>query len=217
MTIFKFCDIVKYKLKIRGVNMLHTTTHAKGNKMEGFISISTSTLNNKFCQKMAENKDSICSKCYARTFEKLRPSLHEAVLRNDILGKKVLSQKEIAELNITHLYVRFNSFGELINKTHVRNLVKIAEYYPESNFALWTKRANLCKDIVKPENLFLVYSSPKMNEKAELPENFDKVFTVYKKKFVDENDIKINCLKKCNICLKCYTRNDITEISEQLK
>jgi hypothetical protein len=57
--------------------------------------------------------------------------------------------------------------------------------------------------------MVLIYSDPIINGNNELPEGFDKVFTVYTKQYVKENNIDINCGgKKCKDCLLCYVGDE---------
>ena len=44
---------------------------------------------------------------------------------------------------------RFHSHGELINETHLINLVNIALHNPHCNFALWTKRFDIISKYFK--------------------------------------------------------------------
>jgi hypothetical protein len=102
--------------------MIHITQHS--GKMLGINSISTNNNSNKFCKKMSKNPKTICSKCYANRLVKLRPSLENRLELNSLeLSLNILHFKQIPTINA--LYFRFNSFGELINETHFRNLVNI--------------------------------------------------------------------------------------------
>ena len=67
---------------------------------------------------------------------------------------------------ILDAFFRFNAHGELINLTHLENLVRIAKKNPHCNFALWTKRNDLIvkyfKTRDKPKNFILVYSNQRL-------------------------------------------------------
>lgn len=183
-------------------------------KMTGINSINTSTLNNEFCTKMREN-DSICKKCYAARYEKMRPALHNRLIQNsELLSNNVIDYNQLPFINSA--FFRFDSFGELINENHLINLANIAAKNKHCNFALWTKR----KDIIvkyfdnntKPDNLIIIYSSPKIDKVAKLPKHFNKVFTTFSTK-----SQSINCHGQCQSCLLCYTKNDTTNINEKVK
>ena len=115
-------------------------------KLQGLQAISTNTVTNKFCTKMnaSKNDDVICKHCYSHSMlNTYRKNMQNALQRNsDALSIKVLEDENIPRIN--QLYMRFNAHGELINETHLVNLVKICMLNPNVTFALWTKR----KDIV---------------------------------------------------------------------
>lgn len=197
--------------------MVHITKHT--GKMNGFESISTNNLSNPYCKLMSSIKTTICYKCYANKLCNLRPSLADKLEQNSKeLSEKVLDVKDLPIVN--RLYFRFNSFGELINRTHLTNLVNICKVNPRTMFTLWTKRISIVKDLEKPKNLLLIYSNPIVDNVPNinnLPNVFDKVFSVYTKEFVNEYELEINCQKRCLNCLKCYTKNKIKYISELIK
>lgn len=202
--------------------MLNITRHMKrsgvSNKMDGMISINTLPKLNPFCLKMRESKENICFACYCKRSEQY-PNLQKSYAHNtEMLSSHVLTQKELPV--IEHLFCRFNAFGELMNKTHAKNLYTIARYNPAVTFTLWTKRPELLKGLKKPDNMILIYSSPKKNVEAELPAGFNKVFTVFNKEYLREHsDVTINCgAKNCLTCHKCYSLNDTDIfIREKLK
>jgi hypothetical protein len=82
---------------------------------------------------------------------------------NELLSSKELEPAQIPFLN--YHTVRFNAFGELINKQHFINLVKIAEHNPKTTFTLWTKRMDLVSK--RPKNMIITQSSYKLNVKDE--------------------------------------------------
>lgn len=186
-------------------------------KMQGMLSINTSTVMNPFCQKMKET-DSICRKCYARSLEPFRSKGlgYSKLWFNNGVELSSSPLKRIPKLKVK--VMRLHAFGELINRTHLNNFKMIAENNPDTLFTLWTKRKNLFKDFIKPSNMILIYSEPKVNKVCKnVPENFDKIFAVFNKKFAKENNIDINCEKKCITCMKCYSHNSIQIINELMK
>jgi len=199
--------------------MLYITRRHSG-KMQGLWSLNSSVVMNEFCKKMAKT-DSICSKCYGKKLEAFRK-------KDKTIPYSVSWYKNGIELSCAPLtkipkfrkakVVRFHSVGELINRQHLENFAAIARANKETLFSIWTKRKNLFRNFVKPENMILIYSEPKINkEHKKAPKGFNKVFTVYNKKFAKENNIEINCEQKCVTCMKCYSHNNIQVINELMK
>ena len=201
------------------------TTHT--GKMKGIQSIGTSCADNPFCIQRRKDGLSVCSKCYAETYMKMRPSLREHLAENaNILTTKILSGREIPVTN--DLIYRFEAFGDLQNEVQLKNYIIIAENNPYTKFALWTKNIWFLDEvfnkqgIAKPSNLKIVVSSPLLNTPMQLDREkywmVDHVFTVYDKKFIKENNVDINCgAKSCLGCKKCYMDDDVFYINEQLK
>lgn len=201
---------------------LHITEHVeykkgKKNKMAGMTSLNTSSVENKFCERMASNKKMVCRTCYAIKLEKFRKhGIGKVFVNNGKILYKKLKAKDTPQFNCTA--VRFNSFGELINVTHYKNLLAIAEANPHTIFALWTKRTNLIRKYKKNlPNMIHIYSSPEVNKVSDPGPEFDKIFTVFDKKHVSENNIDINCSEQCKGCMLCYTHNKTRYINERLR
>lgn len=195
--------------------MIHITIGS--GKLAGINSINTSTLENDFCSKMRKT-DSVCRKCYAARYESFRTTLETRLIQNSaILSEKTLNRDVLPYINAS--VFRFSSFGELINRNHLLNLLAIAEKNPHCNFTLWTKRkdliCNVLRETKKPENLILIYSSPKIGQIAKKPMFFDKVFTVFAKS--EKGNAAINCHGSCASCLLCYTKNNTVQINEVVK
>ena len=202
--------------------MLHITEHQPPTKMEGVTSINTSTLANEFCQGRAEIKNSVCSKCYAGRTEKMRHTMQAKFEGNgDILSSVLIDDGYLYKLE-NRRFLRFHSFGEIINETHLSNFFQIAEDNPHVLCTLYTKRFPLVTNELmrrsKPDNLILIASSLFLNRPVALPEGFDKVFTVYTADYIKKHeDLVINCNKKCINCRLCYTKNSIININEKAK
>ena len=196
-------------------------------KMTGINSIGTSCANNPWCIQRRENSESVCSKCYASTYMKMRKALKERLEDNaDILTTRLLKDREIPVTNAA--VFRFESFGDLYNITHLTNYVLICERNPYTYFGLWTKNIWILQElfndcgIKKPDNLSIIVSSPMLNKTMELNREkywfVDHVFTVYNKQFIKENDIDINCgSRDCLGCQRCYHRNTQFYVNEKLK
>jgi len=209
---------------------LHLTTHKnrKGykSKLDGFMSLNTSTINNQFCQKMFSSRltDIICNKCYAKTLEKRYFSKTDKLDTNaSILSESIMIWDHVPYYPLLSV-LRVHSIGELINDIHFINIVLIARKNPHCNVALWTKRPDIVKRVFKsgyskPANLILIYSNPRVNCDYEIkvPEYFDKVFSNYTKDFVKQNSVDVNCNRTCKDCMICYQHNDIEQIKEIVK
>ena len=196
-------------------------------KMTGINSIGTSCANNPHCIARRENNESVCSKCYASTYMKMRKALKERLEGNaDILTTRLLKDREIPVTNAA--VFRFESFGDLYNVTHLTNYVLICERNPYTHYGLWTKNIWILDEmfnecgIKKPDNLSIIVSSPMLNKIMELDREkywfVDHVFTVYNKQFIKANDVEINCgSRDCLGCQRCYHRNTEFYVNEKLK
>jgi hypothetical protein len=196
----------------------HIAKNGGHNKMDGIVSINTSTLSNPFCQKMMKVKDSVCSKCYTKRFD---TSSNDSFYLHNM---EELERADFVPFRINNSVVRFHSIGELTGEQMFKNMITLARFNPNSTFTLWTKRPEIVSNVLsvmrKPKNLILIYSSPVRNTAVSIDtigKHFDKVFTVYELKYAKENGIELNCEKSCMQCMKCYTKNKIKYINEQAK
>ena len=192
-------------------------------KLDGFKAISTNTQTNPYCikQNASGREDNICTKCYShKMLGSYRKNMAPALQRNsEALANKVHDPEYLP--TILDAFFRFNAHGELINMTHLENLVRIAIKNPHCNFALWTKRNDIVskyfKDRPKPKNFILIYSNAKISTiMAKPPKHFDRTFNnVLEHEQVD----KQNCTgQKCKDCRLCYTLgNGVTTIVEMVK
>ena len=188
-------------------------------KLRGLSAINSSPLDNPFCQSMAKDPENICSKCYSCSMLRgLRKNCRPA-WRNtgEQLSTAPLPDNDIPIIK-TDL-CRFSAHGDLFNKTHADNFFKIARANPKTTFALWTKRPELVAVDSCPDNVILVYSSPKINSNSTLPRGFDKVFTVWNAEGIELNDVDINCgAKSCLTCQLCYSKtNGVVFVNEKIK
>jgi hypothetical protein len=201
---------------------VHVTKAAKDGKLKEINSVNVSTIHNEFCKSMKQQNDLSCSSCYAWRYESMRPTLSAKLQFNADLLSQSLLDFQLPRFNAR--FVRFNSFGELVNVQHFINLIRICELNPHTNFTLWTKRLDIinkafdCNIVTRPNNLKLIYSSVNLNKKVDLPRHFDKVFTVYSRDYAKENATNINCgALKCIDCLTCYTENSVQYMNELKK
>tara|TARA_R100000951_G_C2596713_1_gene166891 strand:- start:64 stop:510 length:447 start_codon:yes stop_codon:yes gene_type:complete len=146
--------------------------------------------------------------------------MQPALQRNsERLANKVLDYDLLP--TILDAFFRFNAHGELINLTHLENLVRISKKNPHCSFALWTKRNDLVvkyfKTREKPSNFILVYSNPKISTiMPKPPKYFDRTFNNV---LEHEHKEKQNCTgQKCKDCRLCYTiGNGVNTIVEMVK
>lgn len=196
---------------MNSLTQVHVTT---GNgKMKNIPSISVSSLTNDFCQLMSNVKDSVCGVCYSNRLSKFRKNLEVKLLHNSaLLSENLLTDKELPVFN--NRYVRFNSFGEIINDIHMENLIAIAKKNPYTNFGLWTKRTDIVLKYDKIPNIKYIFSVSKIDGSCtdkKVLDYFDKTFTAISNK---EN---ANCHGACADCMLCYTDNDVKVIKERKK
>ena len=186
-------------------------------KMSGIPSLNTDTTTNEFCKKMSKT-DTICGSCYSwRMMTTIRKNCQPRwKLNSDYLSAKVHDTDYLPKVD--SIVARFKSHGELINKTHLLNLITICENQPLTTFTLFTNRRDLVQSVFKnrdiPNNMVLVYSNPKVDKPMDsVPLQFHKVFNV-----VTYDSNIVNCRGKCITCMKCYDTKDRTEqIIEKIK
>lgn len=192
-------------------------------KMVKIRSLNTSHSLNLHCQLNRENKNSICSHCYSYVSEKrYKRSNSMWALNYNILSTHVLSDNEVPKLRKSDEIFRFNGHGDLINRVHYNNLIKIVKKNPKVRFALWTKNLkviNKGKGIVKLDNIQYVYSDLYLNnlDIPIVPDGFNKLFRVYDTKTLKDNSIKVNCPNSCFKCQLCYEQNDTKVVIEKIK
>lgn len=203
-------------------NGLHFTTKHSG-KMSGMVSISTSVTTNDRCKKNASIKGSICEKCFASKQMRVFPTMEKPMVENQrILTSSVLPMELLPTIN--NLYFRFEAFGDLNNDIQVMNYFNLCYKNPKTKFALWTKNPDYIESAInqgyeKPKNLNIVLSSLFINQERKSKYDFvDKIFTVYDPKYIEENEVSINCgSRNCFDCGLCYEKNNVTIINEKLK
>ena len=206
-------EVKEILLKEQKEKEVWITTHS--GKLTGIQSINTNSLSNPYCVERSKNPKSICSRCYSNTLLKLREGLKNHLEHNsELLSRESIPYNDLPIINA--LYFRFQSFGDLINMTHLDNLVRIANKNPKVIFALWTKRTDLIKEyrynidpflgLEFPNNMIMIYSNPMLDKPMrEVPNGFDKVFQVFSKHAVNAMGVYINCgARSCLTCLKCY-------------
>jgi len=181
-------------------------------KLDGVGAINTNTLSNPHCITMHANKRTICGNCYSfKMLRSYRSNCVDVWERNSqLLSNSLIPVEDLPIIN-AHSF-RFHGHGELINKTHYLNFLRIARKNPASTFALWTKRKDIIRAAAKsidpaairPDNLILILSNPIKDRVLKTPPKyFDKVFNNITKPSTADN-----CTgRKCIDCRQCYSLN----------
>ena len=201
-----------------GIHISHLT-----GKMDKVRAISSYAGQNESCLMMMQNKETVCSHCYAykQVESGVYPNQRTCLERN---GKALSSALLNIVPNLSKQEIfRFESHGDVINVTHARNYIRIAKANPTVKFAAWTKRPMIWQTAVKeegkPDNLKIVYSSPMVNKAADIRKTFsfiDTIFTVYEKGIEAPDQIPCQCGPgSCNRCRQCYTRSGM--VAEALR
>jgi len=192
-------------------------------KMLGMQAISSSPLKNKGCLKNCTIKGSICEPCYSMISNKIYPNLRNMLIENsNTLMNAVIDIDELP--TIYHTCFRFESHGDINTVAQLINYINIAKKNPKVTFSLWSKQYKLCESVFssfpKPKNFIMIYSSLMINVELKL-KNFnyaDKIFTVYDKEFIADNNVKINCgAKSCLTCQTCYKKRSARYLKEVKK
>lgn len=223
----------------KAVTGLHVSNHMSG-KMDGIKCITSACTVNDHCKSLHTN--GICKHCYAFRYLQLRPSVRKCYEKN---SKALSSAMDVAYMpTFRHgEFVRFESFGDLINREHIENYLLICFKNPKTNFALFTKRRfmleNYFKDFEakKPSNLAIVSSAYVLNDdqNMELYSSYDAndrfgfklvdtVFNVYTdgESMQKKDRLALHtceCKKQCQFCLVCWANKmaDLTLVKERLK
>ena len=145
----------------------------------------------------------------------------------DLLSSSIIPKNQLPFVNAA--MCRLESFGDIINTTHLQNYINLIKKNSHCMFCLFTKNYTVVFDYFKthkqPSNLSIVASSLMLNTPFEIERylNFGlknlKIFTVYTKKYADKHNVPINCGKnRCIDCRRCYTKNKMpVYIAELLK
>lgn len=186
-------------------------------KMLGMQSISTSPLENPYCQARKEKENCICAYCYAESMIHKYTTLSNKLKVNTLFYSRYRIEKNDVPL-INCCYFRFEAFGDLQNVLQLENYYTIAKANNQTvkRFGLWTKNYNFTNQtkIKKPRNMTIVYSEPILNKlwtisEFELFQKYnpavDHVFIVCTKDYIKQNNVVVTCgARSCIKCHKCY-------------
>ena len=185
----------RYKTIIESLHIVHhVSTKTRHSKLNGINSLSTSCVDNCFCEARMLNKDSVCAKCYASTQQKTQLALQDRNTINGIILRNIFIPAKYWKKYFNHAdlskFFRIESFGDVANKIQTANYIELCKAFPRVHFAAWTKNLNLWENTFdfsgKPENLSFIVSSNKVNQPelhhANNSQYINHVFTVYDKK-----------------------------------
>ena len=202
---------------------VHVSDSMSG-KMENIPSVSSSCLFNPICLKRMQDKNSICSHCFAAaTLERYTAAGNATESNFKLLNDSILPLELLPKFKEEVEIARIESFGDVGSVIQAINYANMARVNSHVTFAWWTKNVPIVAkafDMVgKPENVILIESSEKLNMAKEKSSHYvDKVFTVYDEKTIKEQNININCgSRACNTCRRCYRKDTESVISEKLK
>ena len=197
-------------------------------KMAGMPAITSSMLCNEYCERLRSIPNTVCEKCYTLKYLQARPSVDKCYRENtELLTKGIIPIHQLPFINAT--MCRLESFGDIINATHLQNYINLIKKNNHCMFALFTKNYTVVFDYFKthkqPKNLSLVISSLLLNQPFDVSFLKDinltnvKIFTVYSKPYAKGNGVIINCGKnRCIDCQRCYKKNKTPiYVSEILK
>lgn len=225
----------------KAITGLHVSTGLTG-KMQGIKCITTACTTNPNCIELHQC-GGVCEHCYAFRYLNVRPNVRKCYEKNTKALSDSLIDVTFMPSFMPNDFVRFESFGDLVDFAHIENYLLIAFKNPKSNFVLFTKQRNLLErfftlyDVKKPSNLSIVSSAFLMNDKglSEIERAnktnsrlgfklIDKVFVVYDNdnEKSDNNGITIpvwKCEKRCNNCRFCWGNRACTVelVKESLK
>ena len=197
-------------------------------KMTGMPAITTSMLCNEHCQKLSQIIGTVCEKCYTMKYLKSRPAVEKCYAENtELLTSSIIPIKQLPFINAA--MCRLETFGDIVNATHLQNYINLIRKNNHCMFSLFTKNYTVVFEYFKkhkqPKNLSIVISSLLLNEPFDVSFLKEtaltniKIFTVYTKPFAKGNSVIINCGKtRCIDCRRCYTKTkEPIYISELLK
>ena len=204
-------------------------------KMHGIISLSTYVGNNTYCLARCNNCDNaICKYCYAASLTNQRYFLKMKLIRIMAIFTNIeLSKSDIPVIdNTIYPFFRFESFGDLNNKLQFQNYNLFAAVNSNVNFTIWTKNPGIIQQCINnglqlSNNLVCGLSSLYLNtpeiDKAQKYSFIRFLFTVYDDKYIEKNNVIINCgAKHCVSCGICYKylheyKNGLYIINERKK
>ena len=173
-------------------------------KMAGMPAITSSMLCNEYCERLRSIPGTVCEKCYTLKYLQSRPSVDKCYRKNtELLTKSIIPIHQLPFINAA--MCRLESFGDIVNATHLQNYVNLIKKNSHCMFSLFTKNYTVVFQYFKahkqPKNLSIVISSLLLNQPFDVTNLADanltnvKIFTVYTKAYTENNGVAINCGK----------------------
>lgn len=107
-----------------------------------------------------------CAECYAAKLAAMRPNVRDAYARNTAIAQAdpvaYFAQVYYAARGVR--FFRWHVSGDIINAGYFRNMVKIAETLPHTEFLAFTKRYSIVNSFIEnggeiPANLHIIFSA----------------------------------------------------------
>lgn len=166
--------------------MQYLITWKMNGKMETMISLSTSCLENKYCEAYSKNPSFICKDCYAKKELKLYKSLrYKAAFSTIVLCNVELLPDDVPL--ITNRFFRFEAFGDLQTALQFKNYNLFCRVNEFSNCTLWTKNPFIIQEAINEyeleiaANFKIIYSIPEIDRKITA---YDKKILLNKYPFI---------------------------------
>jgi len=178
-------------------------------KTIGICSIDVAISKNPFCREMSKIKAHVCYKCYRQKVRGGKRMQAKLIENYDLLSETLLDDADIPVIYQDVCII--NRVGDLVNRTHLENIIQIAKKNPHCVFMLSTKRIDIVSPIrsFMPGNIRVIYSNifedtPISTKRA----GFDGVHNIITPMFVATHPtITINCTTKCRLCMRCFKPN----------
>lgn len=127
----------------------------------------------------------------------IRPNVNRAYVRNgELLSTSILPKELLWAPPGVH---RIQSFGEIINETHLQNILNLAIECKHAKFTLWTKRFKMLESVTIPENLSVIAS-----QELGCSDRIEGYPTFIVSKERPEGKV-FKCKGKCVTCGYCYS------------
>ena len=169
-------------------------------KMAGMSAITSSMLCNEYCEKLRSIPGTVCGKCYTLKYLQSRPSVDKCYRENtELLTKSVIPIHQLPFINAA--MCRLETFGDIVNATHLQNYINLRKKNSHCMFSLFTKNYTVVFQYFKthkqPKNLSIVISSLFLNEPFDISKVKDlgltnlKIFTFVS--FISERKLTSKC------------------------
>lgn len=234
----------KHNIRLALLSMLVCRLKESG-KIEGIPSIDGNAATTEFCLAMRNlavkypELNLVCGKCYAMSKTQLSRDIVQIThARNAMILSEVdFPEDELALVPIPatvyNPFCRVDEDGDMRNKTHALNILKLAKTHAMINFGFWYKNRHAVYAAIdeygKPGNVELIFSVPNVSKdidriKASAGKYDDKVFAVFNtleevNLAIEKGFVRCNGIKCLNCGFHCYRKQEskVTFIAELLR